>query len=73
MVKHFEPQFGIAGSCNPCYRIKRFHWKQIYEIPNTRKSPERGFFQLHFLKSYNYGEIKIEKSVKCYLGLFQLG
>lgn len=50
-----------------------FIWKRIYEIPNTRKGPECGFFQLLFLKSYNYGEIKIEKPVKRHLGLFQLG
>ena len=34
------------------------------------KALNAGFFQLLFLQSYNYGKIKIEKPVKCYLGLF---
>jgi len=50
-----------------------FIWKRICEILNTRTDPECGFFQLLSLKSYNYGEIKIEKPVKRHLGLFQLG
>jgi len=50
-----------------------FIWKRIYEIPKTRTGPECGFFQLLFLKSYNYGEFKIEKPVKRHLGLLQLG
>jgi len=61
----------ISGTC--VIRTRRFHWKRIYEGPNTRKGPECGFVQLLFLKSYNYGEFKIEKPVKRHLGLFQLG
>jgi len=73
MVKHFEPEFGIADSWNLCYMTNTLIGNSSTKPLTPAQTLSAGFFNFFFLKAVIYGEIKIEKPVKRHLGLFQLG